>query len=77
MNTKTLSTLKSKKKNSPKHLEFITDKKGNKTKIILPIEEYYEIMEDLHDLAVVAERKNEKSIPIDDVIKEFKKNGRL
>jgi len=34
--------------------------KGKKTAAILPIKKYEELMEDLHDLAVVAERRVHK-----------------
>jgi len=35
--------------------------------IILPIEEYEKMKEDLHDLAVVAERRNEKTITFEEM----------
>jgi hypothetical protein len=34
--------------------QYITNKKGAKTGVILSIKEYHELLEDLHDLAVVA-----------------------
>ena len=37
--------------------KYIVDEKGNKSAVILPIEEYNELLEDIHDLAVIAERK--------------------
>ena len=39
--------------------KFIVNKNGKKTEVILDIDEYEELLEDLHDLAVVAERKDE------------------
>lgn len=44
--------------------QFIIDKKGQKTAAILPIKKYEKLMEDLHDLAVVAERKGEPMISL-------------
>ena len=32
--------------------QYITDENGNKTAVILPIEEFQELLEDLQDLAV-------------------------
>ncbi|MBO61051.1 MAG: hypothetical protein CMO63_03630 [Verrucomicrobiales bacterium] len=55
--------------------QFITDEKGNKTSVILPIAEYDELMEDLHDLAKAAERKDEPSIPFDEVVSQLKEDG--
>ena len=41
------------------HEQFIVDKSGKKMAVILPIEDYEELLEDVHDLAVIAERKDE------------------
>jgi hypothetical protein len=48
-------------------LKFIVNEKGNKTAAILPIEKYLQIMEDLHDLTVIAERRNEKTISFEEI----------
>jgi hypothetical protein len=40
------------------------DAKGRRTAVVLPIAEYEQLVEDLHDLAVVAERRDEE--PIDE-----------
>ncbi len=47
--------------------QFIINEKGQKTAIILPIEEYEGLLEDLHDLAVVAERRDESTITFDEL----------
>jgi hypothetical protein len=62
---------------SSKNIEYITDPKGKKRKVILPIKTYESLLEDLHDLAIVADRKNDKAIPFDDVLKDLKKNDLL
>jgi hypothetical protein len=49
------------------NLKFIVNEKGNKTAAILPIEKYLQIMEDLHDLTVIAERRNEKTISFEEI----------
>ncbi len=41
------------------HTEYITSESGRKKAVILPIREYQRMVEDLHDLAVVAERRQE------------------
>ncbi|MEW5920425.1 MAG: hypothetical protein AB1796_05605 [Bacillota bacterium] len=43
---------------------FIVDKKGNRTAVIVPIKEYNALLEDLHDFAVVAERRDEPVIDL-------------
>jgi hypothetical protein len=45
---------------SPIH--YITDESGEKISIVLPIEEYEKMIEDLHDLAEIAKRKDEKAV---------------
>ena len=59
------------------HATYITDEKGRRKSVILPIDEYDHLLEDLHDLAIVAERRDEDTISHDGVIKELKKNGYL
>ncbi len=57
--------------------QFIVDDKGRKTKVVLPIKDYEKLLEDLHDLAVVAERKCEESIPFEGIEKRLKHDGLL
>lgn len=35
--------------------------------VILPIEDYEELLEDIHDLAVIAERKDEPTTGFDEI----------
>ncbi|HEY5043128.1 MAG TPA: hypothetical protein VIK53_14135 [Verrucomicrobiae bacterium] len=44
-------------------VQFLTNEKGKKTAVVLPIEDYEKLREDLDDLAVIAERRDEKTIP--------------
>ena len=61
----------------PQQNRFIIDKKGNKTGVILSIEDYNELLEDLHDLSIIAERLDEPSISIDELKNRLKKDGIL
>ena len=56
-------------------MKYITDKKGRKRSVILPIKQFEELMEDLEDLAIVAERRDEGTISHEELIKELKANG--
>ena len=38
--------------------QYIIDAKGDKVSVILPLAEYQELLDDLEDLAAVAERRN-------------------
>lgn len=57
--------------------EYIVDKKGHKKSVILPIEEYEKLLEDLNDLGAAAMRKDEPSIPWEKVKKRLKDDGLL
>jgi hypothetical protein len=43
-------------------LQYLTDEHGAKTAVVLPIADYDKLLEDLEDLAVVAERRGEPTI---------------
>ncbi len=53
--------------------KFIVNKNGKKTEVILDIDEYEELLEDLHDLAVIVERKDEATTEFSEVMKKLKK----
>ncbi len=59
------------------HPKFVTDSAGHQTAVILPIEEYNGLLEDLDDLAVVAERAGEPTLSHEQVVKELKSDGYL
>lgn len=52
-------------------------KNGRRTAVILPIEEDDELLQDLDDLAVIARRKNEPTIPLAEVKHRLKSNGAI
>jgi len=53
--------------------KFVVDESGKKTAVILPVEEYEELLEDIHDLAVIAERKDEPTTSFEDLKKRLRK----
>ena len=57
--------------------QFVVDAKGKKTGVILSLKRYQKLMEDLHDLAVVAERRSEEPMPLDEMKRRLKKDGLL
>ncbi len=57
--------------------QYVTDENGKKTAVILPIEEFEELMEDLADLAVLLERRDEPTVSFDEVIAKLKRDGVL
>ena len=59
------------------HPEYITDEEGHKRAVILPIEEFDELLEDMGDLACVAERREESTVPHSQVVEDLKKSAIL
>jgi len=57
--------------------QYITDAAGNKTAVILPLEEYEELLEDLQDLATLAERRDEPTISHEEIVARLKRDGYL
>ena len=53
------------------------DEKNQKQSVILPLLEFGALMEDIDDLATVAERREEPSISHDELLVDLKKNGLL
>ena len=59
------------------HPQYVTDAEGHQTAVIIPIGEYQELLEDLDDLAAVAERVGEATVSHAQVVKELKADGYL
>lgn len=57
--------------------QYVTDENGQQTAVIIPIGVFRELLEDIEDLATVAERREEPTIPHEDVIAQLKRDGLL
>jgi len=57
--------------------QFVIDNRGKKRAVLLSLKRYQQLMEDLHDLAVVAERRKEKPISLEQMKRRLKKDGIL
>ena len=63
---------------SQKKIRYIYDDRGNKTDVVIPINKYESLLEDLADLQSIEDRRHEKSIPFEEVEKRlYKKHGKL
>lgn len=56
---------------------YVTDSHGNKRAVIVPLAEYRRLMEDLHDFAIVAERRQERPISFEQMQHRLKSRGLL
>jgi PHD/YefM family antitoxin component YafN of YafNO toxin-antitoxin module len=57
--------------------QYVVDAKGRKKAVIVSAKRYEQIMEDLHDLAIVAERRHEGRISLDEMKRRLKRDGLL
>jgi len=55
--------------------QYVVDRQGKKVAVVLPIKEYEQLLEDLHDLAVVAERRAEEPIGLGEMKRRLKEHG--
>lgn len=65
------------KMKSNKDVRYIVTEKGEKVSVILPLREYESILEDIADLAAIAERREEETITHESVIARLKADGLL
>jgi Asp/Glu/hydantoin racemase len=59
------------------HPKFIVDSAGKRVSVILSTEEYAGLLEDLNDLATIAERRNEPTISHSQAVRELQQDGYL
>lgn len=59
------------------HPQYIVNDNGDKTSVVLSIEDFKSIIEDFQDLIIVAERKDEKKTSHKEFLKELKRDGIL
>ena len=57
--------------------QYVIDEKGRKTAVIIPVEEYEELLEDIHDLTIIVERRDEPTITFEELKEKLKKDGLL
>ena len=56
-------------------IQYITNEAGEKSAVILSLEEFQELMQDIEDLAAIAERRDEPTISHEDLVAELKRDG--
>ncbi len=59
------------------HPHFITDALGKRVSVVIPMEEYEELLEDIEDLAAIAERRDEPTLTHEDLMASLKQDGIL
>ncbi|MDI6803019.1 MAG: hypothetical protein QME58_04120 [Bacteroidota bacterium] len=57
--------------------QYLTNEAGDKTAVVIPLEEFEELMEDVHDLAVIAERRDEPTTSFEELKRQLVADGLL
>ena len=58
-------------------VQYLTDRRGKKTAVVLKLTEYQRLMEDLDDLAAIADRRKEPTVSHRKFVEELKRDGLL
>lgn len=56
---------------------YLVNEEGQKIAVVIPVEEYEELLEDLHDLAIIAERRCEPTVPFEELRNRLRNDGFL
>ncbi len=59
------------------HPQYLTNEAGKKTAVVLSIVKFTELLEDISDLAAIAERRDEPTVSHEGLLRKLKKNGLL
>lgn len=57
--------------------QYLTDDQGQKVAVVIPIADYEDMMEDVADLAAVAERRDDERISFAEIKKQLVADGLL
>jgi len=53
----------------------LVDEKGKRSAVLLPMKDYQRLLEDLHDLAVVAERRDEAPVDLAEIKRRLRRRA--
>jgi hypothetical protein len=56
-------------------LQYVIDRDGQRVAVLLPVEQFEELMENIDDLAAVAERREEPTTTHQEVLDQLKRDG--
>ena len=57
--------------------QYLVNAQGKKTGVLLSLKQYQKLLEDLHDLQVIAERRNEPSITLEEMKRRLGQHGQV
>ena len=57
--------------------QFLTDDRGQKIAVVIPFADYESLMEDVADIAAVAERRDDDRISLNELKEQLTADGRF
>ena len=58
-------------------LRYVTDESGHKTGVMLSLPDYENLIEDMEDLAAIADRRKEPTVSHEQFLRDLKRDGIL
>jgi|GEM_PF-2126645 hypothetical protein len=52
--------------------QYVVDGKGGETAVIIPVKEYEELLEGIHDLAIITEHRDEPTMTFEELKKKLR-----
>ena len=59
------------------NVQYITNANGEKTAVIIPLDEYREWLEDQHVIKIAEETKDEPARPLSEFLEELRRGGEI
>ena len=59
------------------NVQYIVDEKGERTAVIIPLDEYREWLEDQHVIRIAEETKDEPTRPLTEILDEMRRAGEI
>ena len=60
-----------------RNIQYITDSNGKRTAVIIPLEDYEDLLEDLHVTSAALDSRDEPCIPFSEVVEELRAEGKI
>ncbi len=58
-------------------IHFLTDDQNNRIAVQIDLRKYGALWEDFYDVLVAEQRKNDEKVPLEQLISDLKKSGKL
>jgi PHD/YefM family antitoxin component YafN of YafNO toxin-antitoxin module len=60
-----------------RNVQYLTNENGERTAVVMPIEDYEELLEDLHVTRIAYETRDEPTRPLSEIMEELRVAGEI